>query len=67
LKTLKDDKALLGIGIIESLFKVSLNLFLFIWTPLLEESAGGHIHPGAIFVCFMVARLIGSELFQVKN
>jgi hypothetical protein len=66
LNTLKEDKALLGVGIIESLFKVSLNLFLFIWTPLLEESAGEHIHPGAIFVCFMVARLIGSELFQVK-
>ena len=65
LKTLKNDKALTCIGIIEGLFKVSLQLFLFIWTPLLEETAGGYIHPGAIFVCFMLARLIGSELFEV--
>ena len=64
-KTLREDKALASIGVIEALFKVSLNLFLFIWTPLLEETAGGLIHPGAIFVCFMLARLIGSELFEV--
>lgn len=63
--TIKNDKALFSVGIIESTFSVSMNLFLFIWTPLLEETVGGYIHPGSVFVCFMLARLIGSELFEL--
>lgn len=62
---IKEDKALLSLGIIESCFKISLQLFIFIWTPLLEETVGGFIHPGSVFVCFMIARLMGSELFEV--
>jgi len=58
-------KELLVVGIIESSFKICLALFLFFWTPLLEENAQNLIHPGTIYVCFMVARLIGSEMFQV--
>lgn len=62
---LKHNCPLLCVGGIESCFKVSLALFLFIWTPLLEETIGSFIHPGAIFACFMLARLIGSEAFEV--
>lgn len=62
---LSSDRALMSVGIIESCFKISLVLFLFIWTPLLEETIGSVIHPGAIFACFMLARLIGSELFDI--
>jgi hypothetical protein len=50
---------------IESLFKIALVLFLFIWTPLLEETIGARIHPGAIIACFMLARLMGAETFSV--
>jgi MFS family permease len=57
--------SLLCLGSIESLFKIALVLFLFIWTPLLEETVGARIHPGAIFACFMLARLMGSETFTV--
>jgi MFS family permease len=57
---------LLCLGSIESLLKIALILFMFIWTPLLEETVGAKIHPGAIFVCFMLARLMGSELFSVN-
>jgi len=56
---------LLCVGGIESCFRISLALFLFIWTPLLEETIGTFVHPGAIFACFMLARLIGSEIFEV--
>ena len=65
--TLRSDRALICVGTIEGSFKICLQLFLFIWTPLLEETAGGLIHPGAIFVCFMLARLIGSEFYDVKK
>lgn len=61
---IKEDKPLLAVGIIESCFKISLVLFMFIWTPLLEETANAFIHPGSIFVCFMLARLIGSDFFD---
>lgn len=64
---LKSDKALMCVGVIESCFKICLVLFLFVWTPLLEETIGTFIHPGAIFACFMLARLIGSEFFDVRN
>lgn len=62
--TIKDDKPLFAVGIIESTFKISLVLWMFMWTPLLEETNPSTIHPGAIFICFMLARLIGSELFE---
>lgn len=61
---MKQDKPLLAVGIIESCFKIALQLFMFMWTPLLEETAGSLIHPGSIFVCFMLSRLAGSELFN---
>jgi hypothetical protein len=57
--------SLICLGSIESLLKIALILFMFIWTPLLEETVGAKIHPGAIFICFMLARLMGSELFTV--
>ena len=62
---IKSDSALFSVGIIESCFRITLQLFVFIWTPILEETAGGLIHPGSVFVCFMIARLAGSELFEV--
>lgn len=63
-KAIKNDKPLFAVGIIESTFKISLVLWMFMWTPLLEETNPSTIHPGAIFICFMLARLIGSELFD---
>lgn len=62
--TLRADKPLLTVGIIESSFKIALALWVFIWTPLLEETNHTYINPGAIYACFMMAKLIGSELFD---
>lgn len=62
--TMREDKPLLAVGIIESCFKIALVLFMFLWTPLLEETAGSLIHPGSCFVLFMLARLCGSELYD---
>jgi hypothetical protein len=64
LQYIKEDKPLLAVGTIESCFKISLVLFMFVWTPLLEGVAHTYIHPGSVFVCFMLARLVGSDLFQ---
>jgi len=62
--TLIQDKPLIAVGIIESCFKISLTLFSFMWTPLLEETVLKRVSPGAVFICFMLARLVGSEVFQ---
>lgn len=62
--TLQSDKPLLAVGIIESSFKISMALWNFIWTPLLEGTYKTYINPGAIYVCFMLAKLIGSEMFD---
>lgn len=67
LERITSDFPLLYVGIIESCFKITLHMFLFIWTPLLEETCHGMIHPGAIFITFMLARLIGSELFEMSK
>ena len=64
LEAIKEDKPLLVVGMIESCFKISLVLFMFVWTPLLEGVAHTYIHPGSVFVCFMLARLVGSDLFE---
>lgn len=64
LEYIKEDKPLLCVGMIESCFKISLVLFMFVWTPLLEGVAHTYIHPGSVFVCFMLARLVGSDLFE---
>ena len=61
------DKPLLCMGIIDCVFKICLALFKFVWTPLLEESANSIVHPGAIFICFMTSKLIGTELFQASR
>lgn len=63
-RTIKNDKPLFAVGVIESTFKIALALWMFMWTPLLEETNPSKIHPGVIFICFMLARLIGSELFE---
>lgn len=61
------DKALVSVGLIESCFKISLALFSFMWTPLLETTVQTQIHPGAIFVTFMLARLIGALIFEASK
>lgn len=63
-KLLRNDCPLLLLGIIESLYKISHSLLLYIWTPLLEESTNKIINVGIIYACFMFAKLIGCEFFQ---
>ena len=63
-KIIIGNKPLFALGIIESCFKISLTLFNFMWTPLLEGTIKSNINPGAIFIMFMLARLIGSEIFD---
>jgi len=67
---LKDRKVLL-LGSIQSLFEASMYVFVFMWTPMLEqtftemksyENLGLH---GLIFASFMVCIMIGSSIFRI--
>jgi hypothetical protein len=64
-KRVRSDTPLLTVGVIEMCYRVCGQLIGFIWTPLLEETIGGVINPGSVFICFMLARLLGSEIFEV--
>lgn len=38
---------------------------MFIWTPILQTTAGGPINVGFIFLCFVINMILGTGLFQV--
>lgn len=61
---LKSNIPLFSIGIIESTYKISVSLWIYLWTPLLEETSNMIINVGVIYLCFMFAKLIGCELYD---
>jgi len=70
LEALKDRKILL-LGTVQSLFEASMYIFVFLWTPMLEqaftemktyEHLGLH---GLIFATFMVCIMVGSSVFRL--
>lgn len=56
----------LSIGIIESLWMATLNLYIFIWTPVLENSTDdGKMNIGFIFFVFVLMAINGILLFEL--
>ena len=52
------------VGFVQCAFESSMYIFLFLWTPVLEESASPHHLPhGLVFALFMVSIMVGSNLF----
>mmetsp|Transcript_6689 Transcript_6689/g.10544 ORF Transcript_6689/g.10544 Transcript_6689/m.10544 type:complete len:438 (-) Transcript_6689:2567-3880(-) len=51
------------LGVVQSCFESAMYLFVFSWTPILEDS-GEDIPHGLIFGSFMVAIMIGTYVFQ---
>eukprot|EP01133_Synstelium_polycarpum_P019065 gene19065-22830_t len=66
---LTNDRVVIKLGFIQSLFEASMYTFVFMWTPTLQESgAGGPDEPlpfGLIFATFMVCIMIGSSIFNL--
>ncbi len=56
------DRNVLALGSAQSLFEASMYVFVFAWTPALEESWQG-APLGIVFALFMVAIMIGSQIF----
>jgi len=59
---IRKDKAVMLLGWIQSLFEGAMFIFVFMWTPKLEESMTDIKH-GMVFACFMVCVMLGSSLF----
>ena len=58
------DRKIWLLGIVQSCFEGSMYIFVFMWTPALENTTGSNILHGWIFATFMIAVLIGSTLFS---
>eukprot|EP00164_Ancoracysta_twista_P002585 GFYU01003440.1.p1 GENE.GFYU01003440.1~~GFYU01003440.1.p1 ORF type:complete len:457 (-),score=117.69 GFYU01003440.1:191-1561(-) len=63
-----NDKAIFRVGVAQSMFEASMYIFVFMWTPLLEEVLhmdDPHQILGQIFACFMTTWMIGSTLYKL--
>jgi len=62
LHTIINDRRILSLGMVQSIFESNMYIFVFLWTPVLEA---GKPPLGITFSCFMVAIMIGSSLYSV--
>ncbi|CAF0937751.1 unnamed protein product [Brachionus calyciflorus] len=75
LHAIKTDKKVLLLGLIQSLFEGSMYVFVLEWTPALtvesnankQDSSNPPIPHGYIFAAYMVAVMIGSNLFKILS
>lgn len=75
LDTIRNDTKVLLLGIIQSLFEGSMYVFVLEWTPALtlgenvnkEDSSNPPIPHGYIFAAYMVAVMIGANLFKILS
>lgn len=73
--TIRSDTKVLLLGIIQSLFEGSMYVFVLEWTPALtidvtankEDSSNPPIPHGYIFAAYMVAVMIGANLFKILS
>lgn len=55
-----------SVGLIESIVLGVLKLFVFCWTPVLQNTSNqDDIHVGCIFVCFQIALLCGTYIYGI--
>jgi len=65
IEALKKDPKILMLGCIQSLFEAAMYVFVFMWTPTLQQGGDEQLPFGLIFACFMVCVMIGSSLFSI--
>jgi len=49
----------------ESLYQGCLIIFLFAWTPILQNSTTESINFGFVFIGYVIFIMIGSKIFEV--
>jgi hypothetical protein len=58
-------REVLCMGIIESLFQAVVNIYLFAWTPILQNSTDTGINVGFIFTCFVTTMIMGTTIYEI--
>lgn len=61
-KAISNDRKVLLLGAIQSLFEGAMYTFVFMWTPVLEQT--GSIPHGVIFSTFMICCSVGGSIFS---
>eukprot|EP00002_Diphylleia_rotans_P039259 TRINITY_DN9073_c0_g1_i1.p1 TRINITY_DN9073_c0_g1~~TRINITY_DN9073_c0_g1_i1.p1 ORF type:complete len:432 (+),score=78.36 TRINITY_DN9073_c0_g1_i1:54-1349(+) len=64
-----NNRIVLVLGLIQSLYEGSMYTFVFMWTPVMEHAASAngkdaHLPFGLIFATYMVCVMIGSSIFR---
>lgn len=62
LSTIMKNSNILSLGLVQSLFESNMYIFVFLWTPVLDE---GHPPLGLTFSSFMLAIMIGSSIYSI--
>lgn len=63
LRTVFNDRTILLLGVVQSMFESIMYIFVFLWTPILDSSQSASPWPlGLVFSCFMVCIMIGSSM-----
>eukprot|EP01102_Stenamoeba_stenopodia_P004296 TRINITY_DN14619_c0_g1_i1.p1 TRINITY_DN14619_c0_g1~~TRINITY_DN14619_c0_g1_i1.p1 ORF type:complete len:428 (+),score=55.30 TRINITY_DN14619_c0_g1_i1:161-1444(+) len=67
--TLLNDRKIILLGLIQSLFEGAMFTFVFMWTPAMQPEDGDPIElpHGLIFATFMVCVMLGSFVFNILN
>ncbi|XP_061663449.1 molybdate-anion transporter [Syngnathoides biaculeatus] len=64
LRCLLSDRRVLLLGGVQALFESVLYIFVFLWTPVLDD----HGPPlGIVFSCLMAASLLGSSMYRIAT
>merc|ERR1719219_1749974 len=64
LAAMRNDPKIIVLGMIQSLFEGAMYLFVFMWTPAIDDIAPREINHGWMFANFMLSCMIGTELFS---
>ncbi|EER17174.1 conserved hypothetical protein [Perkinsus marinus ATCC 50983] len=66
LHSLQSHHSIIPLGCIQALYESAMYIFVFMWTPALEQANGGvAISLGLVFACFMTACTVGSQMFRL--
>lgn len=63
ISAMRSDPKIIILGSIQSLFEGAMYLFVFMWTPAIDDIAPAPINHGWMFANFMLSCMIGTELF----
>jgi hypothetical protein len=60
--------SIISLGITDSLYQSSIQIFVFIWTPALQISAQGQIiNPGMCYILMLTSFLIQNKCLELSN